>query len=141
MWQWVLDGWTSQPEGFLLKHNSVFHWGDHFAIFNLIISAAIRVSTENRKSKIFEIFDVRKYFEPFEKNLRNFEFSRNFRRKFFGFVRKFSTKISKIFENLFEKIKNAQNRLIRWENRKKIFHFEPKIVEKILVAVNIRDAS
>ena len=100
-----------------------------------------RVSTENRKSKIFEIFDVRKYFEPFEKNLRNFEFSRNFRQKFFGFVRKFSTKISKIFENLFEKIKNAQNRLIRWENRKKNFHFEPKIVEKILVAVNIRDAS
>ena len=91
-----------------------------------IILDGSRVSTENRKSKIFEIFDVRKYFEPFEKNLRNFEFSRNFRRKFFGFVRKFSTKISKIFENLFEKIKNAQNRLIRWENRKKNFSFWTK---------------
>ena len=59
-----------------------------------------RVSTENRKSKIFEIFDVRKYFEPFEKNLRNFEFSEifdenfsvsreNFRRKIFDFAKIF----------------------------------------------------
>ena len=38
-------------------------------------------------------------------------------------------KILKIF---FEKIKNAQNHLIRRENKKKIFHFGRKIVEKKL---------
>ena len=71
----------------------------------LVIS---RVSTENRKSKIFEIFDVRKYFEPFEKNLRNFEFSRNFRRKFFEFSRKFSTKTFRFRENFVEKCTISQ---------------------------------
>ena len=82
----------------------------------------------NPSKKTFEISNFREIFDE------NFSVScENFRRKF--------RKFSKIFENLFEKIKNAQNRLIRWENRKKNFHFEPKIVEKILVAVNIRDAS
>ena len=38
-------------------------------------------------------------------------------------------KILKIF---FEKIKNAQNRLIRRENQKNFFHFGGKIVEKKL---------
>ena len=79
-----------------------------------------RVSIFSEKSFSFSFRFLRKspkkivnFDEKSKVSSKILRFRENFRRKFFGFVRKFSTKISKIFENLFEKIKNAQNRLIR----------------------------
>ena len=61
-----------------------------------------RVSTENIHSKIFEIFEVSKIFEKFERNPRKYCFRSSSKTKIFEIFSKSFRKFSIIFRNFFE---------------------------------------